>query len=1263
MRDAGRGPPRNAGRPTGPPERVGVRRIGRVLSLFVLALVFVLPVRAAETVAALTASTATASYGGAVTFGAEIEALGGGAAGGTIVLRDGSAELRRIGLSVRPTAQPFAVGADHACAVVASGGVACWGANGSGRLGDGTTVDRPSPVAVVGLGDVVAIGLGAEHGCALTRAGAVKCWGRNSDGRLGDGTTIDRSTPVPVVGLTSGVVAIGAGDAHSCALTTAGAVKCWGSNRNGRLGDGTVTDSPTPVEVTGLTDGVAAIAVGGAHGCALTSGGAVKCWGYGWSGQLGNGSGDDAPEPVDVVGLGEGIAAIAAGAEHGCALTLSGGVACWGRNDDGQLGDGTTVTRHVPVGVIGAGDGIAAVALGTNHGCALPIAGGARCWGDDSGGQLGSGASGPVTTPVDLAGLPAEAAAIGGGRAHGCALIVDGRVLCRGGNTRGQLGDGTLEARGEPVAVVGLDPRLRTRAGVTIADLPAGSHGVVAEYGGDDRHHGSSSRSVALVVAPAATTTGLAAAPTAPVSGQPLVLTAPVATAGGTPGGDVEFLDGSVPLGRAPLVDAVATLPLPAPAVGGHSLIARYLGDGNHGPSTSPTVSRTVAKGATTTALAASDVAPPFGTTVTLTATVGPKAPATGAVTGTVTFSEGAAVLAVVPLVEGRAATSFAASGLGRHPIAARYGGDDRFTGSAASIAVTVARTPTVTAVGAARSSSVTGQPLALTARVSGGGTPTGTLSFRRDGGSGLATTALVDGVATSTIAALPIGPHTITAVYGGDATHAGSTAAEVSHTVLPGSTTTALGLSATRVLPGTTVTLAAIVAAVAPATGMPSGTVAFRDGATTVGTATLASGRATLTTTALATGVHVLSAVHSGSTTFTASTATTKTLRVDPRVGSEFRVNAVTTGSQIGPAVAPLAGGGFVVVWVSAMADGVGRAVRLQRFGADGSRLGSETTVDGGGSSIRSGPAVTTTADGGFVVAWLATAVDGTPLGIRGQRFSSSGAKLGGETRLDDAMRTIRTPPALAARPGGGFVAAWIAATAGATTFEVRSRVFDGAGTVGAETRIGGATAATTTGAPSLAALTGGGWVAVWAGATSPFVEARRLGADGAPLGGEIGVTSDTWSAVEPSVAGTADGGFVVVWSSAARDGAGRGVFGRRFAADGSATGNLFRANTTTAGDQAEARVAARPGGGFTVVWTSAEADGAPAGVHAQRFAANGARLDVEFRLDTTPANAKSRPSMTIPTATDFVAVWVSAGQDGSAEGIFGQRFAVAGP
>ncbi len=147
----------------------------------------------------------------------------------------------------------LAAGGDHTCALTTGGGVQCWGNNGSGQLGDGTTTDRSAPVAVVGLeSGVAAIAAGGGHTCALTTGGGVQCWGDNSFGQLGDGTTTDRSTPVAVVGLGSGVAAIAAGAWHTCALTTEGRVWCWGWNSFGQLGDGGLLWRSTPVDVVVL---------------------------------------------------------------------------------------------------------------------------------------------------------------------------------------------------------------------------------------------------------------------------------------------------------------------------------------------------------------------------------------------------------------------------------------------------------------------------------------------------------------------------------------------------------------------------------------------------------------------------------------------------------------------------------------------------------------------------------------------------------------------------------------------------------------------------------------------------------------------------------------------------------------------------------------------------------------------------------------------------------------------------------------------------
>ncbi len=232
-------------------------------------------------------------------------------------------------------------GERHTCVLTSSGGVKCWGFNHDGQLGDGKEADRSTPGDVAELASgVKAIAAGWRHTCAITSGGGVKCWGNNHDGQLGDGTDNDRPTPADVPGLTQGVSAISARWRHTCALTSAGGVKCWGGNHHGEIGDGTRTDRNTPVDVVGLTSGVKAIASGWRHVCALMTDGGVKCWGSNHEGQLGDGTGRDRNAPVDVVAVSSGVTAIAAGGQHACALA-KGTVLCWGENEDGQLGDGT----------------------------------------------------------------------------------------------------------------------------------------------------------------------------------------------------------------------------------------------------------------------------------------------------------------------------------------------------------------------------------------------------------------------------------------------------------------------------------------------------------------------------------------------------------------------------------------------------------------------------------------------------------------------------------------------------------------------------------------------------------------------------------------------------------------------------------------------------------------------------------------------------------------------------------------------------------
>jgi len=336
---------------------------------------------------------------------------------------------------VTPTMGRIAAGYVHTCVVTDAGAVRCWGTQ---NFGDGTTTEASPSVNVVGLASgITAIAAGNYHTCVLTGSGGVKCWGSNSGGELGNGTTSASTTPVDVTGLSGGNTAISAGGGHTCALTNSGGVKCWGSNPYGALGDGTNLDSSVPVDVVGLDSGISMIAAGGLHTCALTRGGSVTCWG--------DGQHDDAEihhtnVPVDVPGLENDVRLIAAGNFSTCAVRDEGSVTCWGPNYAPPPGE-RLPDRFVPVDVSRLAAGVSAITVGDAHSCVL-TGGGAACWGGNSYGELGNGLTSDsrVPFPVDVAGLGSGVAGIAVGGMHTCALITGDSVKCWGSNTYGQLG-------------------------------------------------------------------------------------------------------------------------------------------------------------------------------------------------------------------------------------------------------------------------------------------------------------------------------------------------------------------------------------------------------------------------------------------------------------------------------------------------------------------------------------------------------------------------------------------------------------------------------------------------------------------------------------------------------------------------------------------------------------------------------------------------------------------------------------------------------
>ena len=288
-------------------------------------------------------------------------------------------------------------------------------------------------------------------------SGAVRCIGGNSSGQLGDGTTTSSQTSVNVTGLSSGVVAVAAGDAHACALLLSGAVRCWGANSRGQLGNGSTVDSTTPVNVTGLSSGVARIDAGAETTCAVMSTGRLLCWGNNQTFGAGSvttdsnadGEFDPVLVPTEVTGMGTGVLTVSVSGErtsatasitHGCAVMQYGDLMCWGSNSDGQLGTAAVGSVSTPA-LVAVSERVTAVSAAAKHTCALSESGAVSCWGANGNGQLATGNTNAVAlgTIVSVAAASTGIVQVSTGRYTTCALSSVGGVLCWGDNIHGTL--------------------------------------------------------------------------------------------------------------------------------------------------------------------------------------------------------------------------------------------------------------------------------------------------------------------------------------------------------------------------------------------------------------------------------------------------------------------------------------------------------------------------------------------------------------------------------------------------------------------------------------------------------------------------------------------------------------------------------------------------------------------------------------------------------------------------------------------------------
>jgi alpha-tubulin suppressor-like RCC1 family protein len=351
----------------------------------------------------------------------------------------------------------LAAGGAHTCATAddANGARAlfCWGANGSGQLGNGSSIDEPAAARISSL-EPVGIAAGQAHTCAFAADKALRCWGWGASGQLGQDPGNDMVVTVPTLtdlgGPTGGqgVYAVAAGASHTCVgATISASVLCFGLNIDGQLGNGMSGVSGGPDPVPSLLGKPTVLAAGDAHTCALSAG-AITCWGRGDEGQLGDGLGVEHASPTAVDLGGVTAETVVAGAAHTCALS-AGKVLCWGRNNDGQVGAPLQMPLLVPTAVNMLSDATA-IAAGARHTCAIAGDATVRCWGANESGQLGDGTIDSSNRPVRVAGLTSVDAIVAGG-AHSCARRTDGTVWCWGANTAGQLGDGATLASQRPL--------------------------------------------------------------------------------------------------------------------------------------------------------------------------------------------------------------------------------------------------------------------------------------------------------------------------------------------------------------------------------------------------------------------------------------------------------------------------------------------------------------------------------------------------------------------------------------------------------------------------------------------------------------------------------------------------------------------------------------------------------------------------------------------------------------------------------------------
>jgi hypothetical protein len=377
--------------------------------------------------------------------------------------------------------------------------------------------------------------------------------------------------------------------------------------------------------------------------------------------------------------------------------------------------------------------------------------------------------------------------------------------------------------------------------------------------------------------------------------------------------------------------------------------------------------------------------------------------------------------------------------------------------------------------------------------------------------------------------------------------------------------------------------------------------------------------------------------------------------------LGPEFRANTFTTNDQRNPAIARDPSGNFVVVWNSPQ-DGSAEGVFGQRYSGSGAPLGGEFRVNTFTTNPQGYQSVAADGVGNFVVVWTSYQ-DGSSYGAFGQRYASSGAPLGTEFRVNTYTTAAQGYPSVAAASSGAFVVVWVSNTQDGSNFGVFGQRYAASGApLGSEFRVNTFTTSYQF-APAVASDASGNFVVVWQSygqdGSDWGVFGQRYASTGAPLGTEFRINTFTTNIQgDPAVSSDPAGNFVVVWSSTLQDGSQDGVFGQRYASSGAPLGGEFRVNTYTTNGESYPAVASDASGNFVVSWASNTQDGSNSGVFGQRYAASGIPAGSEFRVNTFTTSDQDQPAVASDPLGNFVVVWTSNTQDGSLDGVFGQRY-----